>query len=258
MPLLAHRDGRRAERATPAWPRASSTSSLQMSAAIGLAVLGHDRRPTTRARSSAGGHAPAERADRRLPAGVPDRRRRASRSARSWRSCSCERRLPARPASALRAQCPRGRAPGRPEPFSEARAGRPWHHPLREETTMAVPPMPGLWNWPESATRSEFSGRGPPRDPDYAGYKVVANDGEIGHVDSFAIAPDEGHLVVDTGSWLFGACRSFPPLPCASSTTTPRPSRSTSPSSRSGRARVRQVGRLRRLPRPRAPSTTAR
>jgi len=46
--------------------------------------------------------------------------------------------------------------------------------------------------------------------PDYAGYKVVANDGEIGHIDSFAIAPDESHIVVDTGRWLFGRMSLIP------------------------------------------------
>jgi hypothetical protein len=76
---------------------------------------------------------------------------------------------------------------------------------------MAVPPMPGLWNWPNPLPDSEFAapaegGSG----PDYAGYKVVANDGEIGHIDSFAIAPDEGHIVVDTGGWLFGRMSLIP------------------------------------------------
>ena len=76
---------------------------------------------------------------------------------------------------------------------------------------MAVPPMPGLWNWPDPLPDSEFAepalgGEG----PDYAGYKVVANDGEIGHIDSFAIAPDEGHIVVDTGRWLFGRMSLIP------------------------------------------------
>jgi hypothetical protein len=76
---------------------------------------------------------------------------------------------------------------------------------------MAVPPMPGLWNWPNPLPDSEFAdpaeGEG---GPDYAGYKVVANDGEIGHVDSFAIAPDESHIVVDTGGWLFGRMSLIP------------------------------------------------
>jgi hypothetical protein len=74
---------------------------------------------------------------------------------------------------------------------------------------MAVPPMPGLWNWPNQVPDSELEGLAPPT-PDYAGYKVVASDGEIGHVDSFAIAPDHSHLVVDTGSWLFGRMSVIP------------------------------------------------
>ncbi len=60
---------------------------------------------------------------------------------------------------------------------------------------MAVPPMPGLWNWPNPLPDSELAppAEGEPQAQDYAGYKVVANDGEIGHIDSFAIAPDEAH-----------------------------------------------------------------
>jgi hypothetical protein len=68
---------------------------------------------------------------------------------------------------------------------------------------MSVPPMPGLWNWPNPLPDSEFD-EGAVELPDYGGYKVVANDGEIGHVDSFAIAPDEAHIVVDTAHWLVG------------------------------------------------------
>ncbi|HET6173417.1 MAG TPA: PRC-barrel domain-containing protein [Gaiellales bacterium] len=74
---------------------------------------------------------------------------------------------------------------------------------------MAVPPMPALWNWPDPQPDFEFA-PGADDGPDYAGYKVVANDGEIGHVDSFAIAPDEGHIVVDTGGWLFGRMSLIP------------------------------------------------
>ena len=58
---------------------------------------------------------------------------------------------------------------------------------------MAVPPIPGIWNWPNPLPDSEFAD-GELEFPDYAGYKVVANDGEIGHIDSFAVAPDEAHL----------------------------------------------------------------
>ena len=76
---------------------------------------------------------------------------------------------------------------------------------------MAVPPNAGLWNWPNPLPDFEFAepaeGEG---GPDYAGYKVVANDGEIGHIDSFAIAPDESHIVVDTGRWLFGRMSLIP------------------------------------------------
>jgi hypothetical protein len=74
---------------------------------------------------------------------------------------------------------------------------------------MSVPPMAGLWNWPNPQPDFEFSGEAP-EGPDYAGYKVVANDGEIGHIDSFAIAPDESHIVVDTGGWLLGRMSVIP------------------------------------------------
>src|SRR6476469_9007333 len=74
---------------------------------------------------------------------------------------------------------------------------------------MAVPPIPGIWNWPNPLPDSEFA-EGELEFPDYAGYKVVANDGEIGHIDSFAIAPDEAHLVIDTGGWLFGRMSLIP------------------------------------------------
>jgi hypothetical protein len=76
---------------------------------------------------------------------------------------------------------------------------------------MAVPPLPGLWNWPNPLPDSEFADPAEGAEgPDYAGYKVVANDGEIGHIDSFAIAPDESHIVVDTGGWLFGRMSLIP------------------------------------------------
>jgi len=75
---------------------------------------------------------------------------------------------------------------------------------------MSVPPMPGLWNWPNPIHDPELTGEAMDDGPDYGGYKVVANDGEIGHIDSFAIAPDQAHLVVDTGGWLFGRMSVIP------------------------------------------------
>jgi hypothetical protein len=74
---------------------------------------------------------------------------------------------------------------------------------------MSVPPLPTLWNWPNPLPDAELDGSEPAAQ-DFAGYKVVANDGEIGHIDSFAIAPDEGHIVVDTGGWLFGRMSVIP------------------------------------------------
>ena len=96
---------------------------------------------------------------------------------------------------------------------------------------MAVPPIPGIWNWPNPLPDSEFDGE--LALPDYAGYKVVANDGEIGHIDSFAIAPDEAHLVIDTGGWLFGRMSLIPAAAVRVVNHDSKTSRSTSPSSRS-------------------------
>lgn len=39
---------------------------------------------------------------------------------------------------------------------------------------------------------------------DLTGFGVVASDGTIGHVDRQAAPHDLGHLVVDTGVWIFG------------------------------------------------------
>jgi len=55
-----------------------------------------------------------------------------------------------------------------------------------------------LWTWPE--TRADPLGGA----PDIVGFKVVANDGEIGHVDSATWDAGKGHIVVDTGPWIFG------------------------------------------------------
>src|SRR6476469_3777188 len=83
--------------------------------------------------------------------------------------------------------------------------------PAREETARVVQPNAGLWNGPNPLPDFEFADPAEGESgPDYAGYKVVANDGEIGHIDSFAIAPDESHIVVDTGGWLFGRMSLIP------------------------------------------------
>ncbi|MET7695453.1 PRC-barrel domain containing protein [Streptomyces sp. NPDC005483] len=39
---------------------------------------------------------------------------------------------------------------------------------------------------------------------DLTGFSVVASDGTIGHVDRQAAPHGMGHLVVDTGVWIFG------------------------------------------------------
>ena len=55
-----------------------------------------------------------------------------------------------------------------------------------------------LWTWPE--TQVEPLGGS----PDITGFKVVANDGEIGRIDSASWETDRAHIVVDTGPWIFG------------------------------------------------------
>src|SRR5919112_646542 len=55
-----------------------------------------------------------------------------------------------------------------------------------------------IWTWPESATGARNA------DVDLTGYKVVANDGEIGSVDFASYEVGSSHIVVDTGSWIFG------------------------------------------------------
>ena len=55
-----------------------------------------------------------------------------------------------------------------------------------------------LWTWAE--TRADPLGGA----PEIVGFKVVANDGEIGHVDSATWDAGKGHIVVDTGPWIFG------------------------------------------------------
>ena len=96
-PAARDRDGPRAERRRR--PRLGHRQRL-------AADVRRDRpgRPgtisTDHARSLvADGHAPAERAHRRLPAGVPRGRGLRRRWARSWRSCCCARRRPCRPAA---------------------------------------------------------------------------------------------------------------------------------------------------------------
>lgn len=68
---------------------------------------------------------------------------------------------------------------------------------------MVMPPMLGIWNW--SGPVAE-----PSDQPDYTGYKAVANDGEIGHVETFGTGRDESHLIVDTGGWLLGRLSVIP------------------------------------------------
>jgi hypothetical protein len=55
-----------------------------------------------------------------------------------------------------------------------------------------------LWSWPETR-RDPLGGT-----PDIVGFKVVANDGEIGHVDYATWDADRAHIVVDTGPWILG------------------------------------------------------
>ena len=61
-----------------------------------------------------------------------------------------------------------------------------------------------LWTWPE--TQVEPLGGS----PDITGFKVVANDGEIGKIDSASWETDRAHIVVDTGPWIFGRMSLIP------------------------------------------------
>jgi hypothetical protein len=42
---------------------------------------------------------------------------------------------------------------------------------------------------------------------DLAGFEVEATDGRIGKVDKHSYEADSGHLIVDTGTWIFAASR---------------------------------------------------
>ncbi len=42
------------------------------------------------------------------------------------------------------------------------------------------------------------------------GYDVEATDGHIGKVDEASVVSGQAHLVVDTGSWIFGKKRMIP------------------------------------------------
>ena len=53
-----------------------------------------------------------------------------------------------------------------------------------------------MWTWDD-----EF---GDDVSQNLAGYKVVANDGEIGHVDDLSREVGRGYIVVDTGGWIMG------------------------------------------------------
>ena len=115
---------------------------------------------------------------------------------------------PAEPASEpARATRSRSPSPGR---LAASPPGRPLRPPLATGDHDGRAADPGSLELAESAPRLRSSPTGRGETPNYAGYKVVANDGEIGHIDSFAIAPDEAHLVVDTGGWLFGRMSADP------------------------------------------------
>jgi hypothetical protein len=64
-----------------------------------------------------------------------------------------------------------------------------------------MPSAAALWTWPWRGESSDSLGAA---GPGYAGYKVIANDGEIGRVDSSAHDANRGHIIVDTGGWLTG------------------------------------------------------
>lgn len=61
--------------------------------------------------------------------------------------------------------------------------------------------MDDLWRYRDSAWSEGDS---------VVGYDVEAADGSIGTVDEATADTDRGHLVVDTGPWIFGANRLIP------------------------------------------------
>lgn len=52
-----------------------------------------------------------------------------------------------------------------------------------------------IWTYPESM---------PPSTDTLTGFAVEASDGAIGHVDAASNEVGAGHIVVDTGPWIFG------------------------------------------------------
>jgi hypothetical protein len=61
--------------------------------------------------------------------------------------------------------------------------------------------MDDLWRYRDSAWSEGDS---------VVGYDVEATDGSIGTVDEATSETDRGHLVVDTGPWIFGTKRLIP------------------------------------------------
>jgi hypothetical protein len=61
--------------------------------------------------------------------------------------------------------------------------------------------MDDLWNYCDSAWSEGDN---------VVGYRVEATDGAIGTVDEATAETDRGHVVVDTGPWIFGTKRLIP------------------------------------------------
>ena len=66
-------------------------------------------------------------------------------------------------------------------------------------SSMLPPNDAALWSWKHKPRAVEDA-----EQPGVIGYKVVANDGEIGKIDSASTETDRAHVVVDMGTWLIG------------------------------------------------------
>ena len=71
-------------------------------------------------------------------------------------------------------------------------------------------PMAGLWAVPAALLAREPDAERQGRGFGLIGYDVHARDGEIGKVSEASDDVDAGHLVVDTGWWIFGRSSLIP------------------------------------------------
>ena len=68
--------------------------------------------------------------------------------------------------------------------------------------------MSQIWIWEQTVYPSAASAG--PAQRDLTGYEAEATDGGIGRIDEASNEVGSGHLVVDTGWWIFGKKRMIP------------------------------------------------